>query len=420
MKVLHVSTYDHYSGAAIAANRLHLALESIDVSTQMLVQEKRTKLPSVIGPKGNFESFINLFVRPKIGSLIGKLQKSTNPIKHSYNFLPSGKHRLINRLDPDIVHLHWINNEMITIKEISKIDIPIVWSFHDMWPFCGAEHVDDLTYPERYTKSYNKQNRPKPYTGIDLDKWTWKRKKKYWDKNDFNIVVPSKWMKNCVKKSMLFNQSDVTVIPNPINTDIFKPIGKTTARYLLNLPNDKKIICFGAIGASKNSIKGFNYLKSALRILKDERFDKKIILLIFGDTHEREEELMGYNVKYYGRVKEEVKLALIYSSVDLVVVPSEIESFGQVAAESLSTGTPVVSFDIAGLKDVINHRSNGYLAQPFDSIDLAEGIKWILNLNSEDYTRICKMGREKVMSSFDKTLTAEKYKSLYKSILETS
>ena len=61
---------------------------------------------------------------------------------------------------------------MISIKDISKIDIPLVWTFHDMWPFCGGEH---FTENNRFQSSYNKLSRSKYESGIDINKLLWEK-----------------------------------------------------------------------------------------------------------------------------------------------------------------------------------------------------------------------------------------------------
>ena len=70
--------------------------------------------------------------------------------------------------------MHWINNEFISIKEIGKINIPIVWTFYDMWPFCGAEHY---TFEKRYINGYENSNKPIENNGVDLNKIIWEQKK---------------------------------------------------------------------------------------------------------------------------------------------------------------------------------------------------------------------------------------------------
>ena len=83
--------------------------------------------------------------------------------------------------------------------------------------------------------------------------------------------------------------------------------------------------------------------------------------------------------------------------------------------ESLACGTPVVGFNIGGNKDMIEHMKNGYLAEPFNTLDLKNGIEWVVN--NENHNELSKNARKKVIDRFDSNLVSEQYISLYKDIL---
>ena len=83
--------------------------------------------------------------------------KTKNPILHSPSFLSSSWVKKINSSDADIVNLHWVQHEMLSVSDISKIKKPLVWTLHDMWGFCGAEHI---SWDKRWLDGYNVDNRP--------------------------------------------------------------------------------------------------------------------------------------------------------------------------------------------------------------------------------------------------------------------
>ena len=143
--------------------------------------------------------------------------------------------------------MHWVQGEMLSIKDISKINKPLIWSFYDMWPFCGCEHY---AYNDRYTEGYKSNNRSEnePWY-FDINRWRWSQKAKLFTK-PIQILSPSKWMTDCVKKSYLMKNWPVETISLPIDTSVWSPKEKYSIRKELNLEQNSKIIT-GAVGGKK-------------------------------------------------------------------------------------------------------------------------------------------------------------------------
>ena len=192
--------------------------------------------------------------RGHIGNTLTNIMNTTNPILHSPSVLPSKwKNKLNNSID-DIVHLHWIAAEMLSIADIGKIRKPLIWTLHDMWAFCGAEHISN---DNRYIDGYRSSNRPEYEKGFDLNRWTWNRKVKHW-KKPIQIVTPSNWLAKCARNSSLMRDWPIQVVPNAINTDQWRPINQATARELLGLPRNEQILLFGAMGGAYEHHKGYS------------------------------------------------------------------------------------------------------------------------------------------------------------------
>jgi glycosyltransferase involved in cell wall biosynthesis len=411
MKVLIISKEDIQGGAFIAAYRLHNALLKNNVDSLMLVDKKMSDDSTVEGPGTKIAKLLASFRPHLINYSLVKLQKTNNKVIHNPSVLPSTLVKRINESDADIVNLHWIQSEMLSIKDISKIKKPIIWTIHDMWAFCGAEHY---TNDNRWREGYNFNNRPSYEKGFDLNKWTWKRKKKYW-KNPIQIVASSLWLAKCVNESKLMSNWPVVVVPNPLNTEIFKPMDKKNACTKLNLPNNVPLVLFGALGGQKDPRKGFDLLIEALKYLKHNPKAKRFELAIFGQNKPKSPPNLGFPIHYLGHLSNDIGLRLVYNAADAMVVPSTQEAFGQTASESIACGTPVVAFGITGLLDIVDHKINGYLAKPFDTNDLAQGIDWVLN--AKNYSEICKNAREKTLKEFDYRVVAKKYITLYEKTL---
>jgi glycosyltransferase involved in cell wall biosynthesis len=126
-------------------------------------------------------------------------------------------------------------------------------------------------------------------------------------------------------------------------------------------------------------------------------------------------EVAGIRIEEIGRISDPNVLNAQYNEADVTVVPSRQESFGQIAAESLSAGTPVVAFNYSGLTDIVSHGENGYLAKPYDVDDLAAGIDWVLT--HPQPKRLSESGRNKIASDFSYDRVASMYLDVYKKLL---
>ncbi|NQU27793.1 MAG: glycosyltransferase [Candidatus Marinimicrobia bacterium] len=416
MKVLFLSTSSVGGGAFIAASRIYSELRRSDMDVTMLTRAKA--FADIPLPKGiyNYRPFIRRLLS-YCERMIAKIYNDSNPISRSLNIFPSGLANLINRSNYDLIHLHWINDEMMSIMEIGLINKPIVWTLHDCWAFSGTEH-HDIHQTFRWKTGYNKSDQKLKSFGIDLDRWLWKKKQIYWRNSPFHFVAPSNWLANRIKHSKLFRNRPVSIIPNGLDTEVFRPHNKQSARDRLGLPKNQTILLFGAMNSTNDPIKGFDLLIKTLDILADNNSHINATAIVFGNLPLEKTISCKMPISYKGIIKDDRLLAMLYSSADLMLTPSRQEIFGQCASEALTCGTPVCAFKIGGLTDIIDHMQNGYLAQPYDPIDLAHGIQWLL----KDKQRLAEMGRNaraKAVECFDQKNVARQYRDLYKQVLNS-
>ena len=411
MKILIVNTSDVQGGAARAAYRLHKSLLVQNIDSQMLVQDKSSDDFTVFTQDKKTVKYWNKLRWAIDGILVGRYKDRTKT-----TFSPSwmGLSNIvdkINEIKPDIVHLHWVCRDMIRIEDLTKIKAPIVWSLHDMWPFTGGCHYDEEC--GLYEKSCGSCKVLGSTSETDLSKRVFNRKKKSFLKiDDMTIIGLSKWLSDCAKKSTLLKDKKHIHLPNPIDTNIFKPFDKVKSRELWNLPQNKKLILFGAIGVTSDPRKGFDELKSALQKIEKTELE----LVIYGCSEPKQSQEFGLKTHYLGTLIDDVSLVTLYNAVDVMVVPSLQENLSNVIMESLSCATPVVGFEIGGNSDMVEHKRTGYLVKPFDANDLACGMEWVLN--NEDYDKLCQNAREKVVREFDSEIVAKKYIELYEEILK--
>ncbi|MTC55629.1 MULTISPECIES: glycosyltransferase [Providencia] len=417
MKILHISHSDILGGAARASYRLHRALLASGLNSEMMVRIKKTDDWTILSSTSRVEKLVDIF-RSTIGSSINKLQKSKNISLHSGNWLPSFWAKKINASDADIVNIHWVGNETLSIKDLGKINKPIVWTMHDMWPFCGSEHIADYGQEARWKIGYTPRNRASNDHGIDLDRLTWLRKKNAWNNQLIHVVAPSQWMSECIKDSILFKKNPTYIIPNVLDTRVYKPLNQDFCRDALNLPKDKFIILFGAIGGSNDVNKGHDLLISALSKATNRIYNDDILCIIFGQSEPQHPQKIPFKTKWLGHIYDDTTLSLLYNSANVMVVPSRIDNLPQTATEAHACGTPVVSFATTGLVDIIEHKKTGYLAKPFCIDDLANGIIWILanKLYQSDIRDNVRKKAEKLWAS---DVVIEKYIDVYKKALDT-
>ena len=412
MKIIHLNHSDISGGAARSAYRIHHSLLKEGANTEMWVEKAISNDYSIKQPFNYLEKKINKFCNLIIHHSIVKMLKTKNKIIHSPSILPSRWLKYINNSDADIVHLHWIQNEMLSIKDISKIKKPVVWTLHDMWAFCGAEHY---TSDNRWINGYHQNNRPNYETGFDLNRWTWHRKKEYW-KKPIQVVTSSNWLANCVKKSKIMHNWPVSVIPTPIDIINWKPLDKIVARKKLNLPINVPLILFGADSDLNDRRKGFDLLLSALKNLKKNSYTKKIELVVFGHDKPNYQIHFDFPIHYTGQLNNDVELQTVYSATDLTIVPSRQDNLPNIVIEAQACGSPVVAFDIGGLPDIIQHKKTGYLAKPFNTEDLANGISTILINNK--FGEFNKYSTENISLNFNEKKIAQSYLNIYEMILK--
>jgi glycosyltransferase involved in cell wall biosynthesis len=414
MKVLLLNTSDAENGSARAAYRLHRGLQSIGVTSQMLVQSKSTNEPTVTAPKTNLSVGI---ARTKISfdALPLKVYPQRQDTTFSLQWTPDRVRPKVAKVNPDVINLHWVNSGYVQIETVAKFKQPIVWTLHDMWAFTGGCHYSQDC--DRYTAACGACPQLDSSKDWDLSRWVWQRKIKAWRNINLTVVALSSWLANCASSSSLFKDVRIELIPNGLDIQRYRPINRQVARELLNLPHNKQLVLFGSLKATTDKRKGFHLLQSALQDLSKSGWKDKLELVVFGASEPENLPDFGFKAHYLGTFSDDLSLALIYSAADIFVLPSTQENLANTVMEALACGTPCVAFSIGGMPDMIEHQKNGYLAQPYKIEDLAQGVAWVLE-NEERHQKIGKRAREKAEQEFTLESQAHRYLSLFKEILD--
>lgn len=305
--------------------------------------------------------------------------------------------------EADIIHLHWINQGGLSLKNIQQLQSlgkPIVWTMHDMWPFTGiCHHANDCRNYEQVCLSC-------PKAADILAKKTFIAKQQIWE--NISLVGCSRWIASLATNSSLSKACMVTSIPNPIDITIFSPVPKEEARKRLGLSMEKKYILFGAVNSTAAE-KGLQYLLEADLCLQSE----DVCYLVVGLNGTKVIEHLHRQGVDLGYITDEHQKALVYSAADVYVTPSLAENLPNMIMEAMACGTPCVGFEIGGIPEMIDHKQNGYVAHYKDAQDLAAGIDWVLSAKND----LGAAARKKVETAYAEPIVANQYIALYQSLL---
>jgi glycosyltransferase involved in cell wall biosynthesis len=391
MNVLLIGTTDILGGAAKVSWEIKKALEARGDRVTLFVADKRSKDPNVkIIPRSKWRKLLGFICATE-------KYLSTDWIVDTEEFK-----------NADIVHCHNIHGRFFNLETLQKMSIekPVVWTLHDEWaltPHCAYTLEGTAMKNGLYVcPSIDTQPR---LLWDNTSKLSLERIALY-QKSRLHLVTPSLWLRDRTLHTILKEQ-DVRLIPNGIDTSAFVQSEKSAARTKLNLPLDKKIILFLATAGKANTWKGWKYTEEVIAHYKN---DPDILFLNVGNLVEEQTES---NVLYRKHVNDASELALYYSAADVLLFTSIAENFPLVILEAMSCGLPIVSFDVGGVKEVVTHLENGFIAPYKDTTALKEGVHFILNLPEDKRTALSSQSIQKVKGGYDVSHMTSQYLALY-------
>jgi glycosyltransferase involved in cell wall biosynthesis len=411
VRIVHVNATDILDGAARAVYRLHKGLQAAGADSQMFVMHAAANDATVRAPQGIRGKLTRALAPPLNRAMLWWYpHRPYQRIQWSVNWFPYPSAGVFNRLQADIIHLHWIGSGTMPIASLPRLRSPILWTLHDEWAMTGGCHYAGSC--QGFQLKCGKCPQLASAFAWDLSRFTWHWKHKHWSRLRLSLVAPSRWMAERAKQSSLLHDFPIRVIPNGIDTSRYRPLERQMARGLLGLPLAKQLILFGAMSGDSDPRKGFQYLQPALQKLALEGWAEKAELIVFGASKPQTGIEMGIPIHYLGYLFDDLSLALVYSAADVFVAPSVEDNLPNTVMEALACGVPAVAFSIGGMADLIEHEATGYLAQPLDPNDLAHGLGWVLE-DRERYSRLAERARHKVETEFAVELVARQYLDLY-------
>lgn len=415
MKIVIVNTKQSGGGAAIAASRLFSALRDAGIDVHLVVAEGNggdgvTVLSDSLAGRLRYRLAF-LFERAGIW-ICNKLSR-----RGLFEVSTADRGMCISNLkvvkEADIVHLHWINQGMLSIKGIKRLVASgkrIVVTPHDMW-YCTAicHHSYGCT---RFTDKCGDCRFLASPSEHDLAARVWSRKRGMFDKN-VRMVALSRWIRERISASAITGGCKCDIIPNSIDCNVYHTdYTRKEVREKYGIPQEGKVIIFGAAKLN-DPIKGSGMLFEAVERCK---YRDMVTLVLFGNIKNDTGFLERIPCRhvYVGCIYGDAEKAALYAAADIAAVPSHYETFGQVIAEAEACGTPALAFDNGGQSDIIEHKKNGYLAVYPDIDDLTRGLEWLVENGGEEMRRYAS---ESIAGRFSPESVAKSHLNLYRDLL---
>ncbi|QXV66623.1 glycosyltransferase family 4 protein [Mucilaginibacter sp. 21P] len=420
MKVALINTSDAGGGAAEACMRLLNALRQHGIEATVVVQEQRRQAEHVHGVNQSFFGKLKArfnFLLERIPYIL--FEEREKAVRFAFSTANVGtditKDDVIKQAD--VIHIHWTNSGFLSVQDLKKLlalNKPVVWTLHDMWAFTGGCHYAG---PCNHFKNQcgNCYFLRDPQDD-DLSHSGWLRKSSLFEQaKNLSIVTCSHWLGEVAMKSSLLKGFMIEAIPNPIDTEVFSPKDKAAMRAKWKVTDSAKVILFGAANINDRR-KGINFLVEALDHLKALSADERVEIVIFGKNKHFDTSTLPFPVHQLNTITSPSDLAEIYSLADVFISPSVEDNLPNMIMEAMACGTPVVAFNTGGIPDLVDHWTNGYLAEFKSSSDLATGLQMLLN--THEWDKYSSAARYKVKRVFNNEKVAGQYISLYQSVLK--
>jgi glycosyltransferase involved in cell wall biosynthesis len=231
-----------------------------------------------------------------------------------------------------------------------------------------------------------------------------------YSQSNLTIVTPSRWLTEQAQASML-NRFPIHHIPYGIDTTAYQPLDPQLCKTVLGIPQNKKVLLFAA-DSLKDSRKGGDVLFQALQQLPPS-LKAETVLLTFGSGGETITSQLGIPTLSLGYISSDRLKSVAFSAADLFIFPTRADNLPLVLQESMACGTPMVSFKIGGVPDLVRHQVTGYLAAPEDTADFCNGIVTLLTDEAlrEKMSRNC---REIAVTEYPLEFQAKRYIEIYR------
>ena len=413
-----MNTHDGGNGAARAAYRLHRGLREEGISSRMFVRTKETDDGSVDA----FEMSLGLSLWERVRRWLRRerIQRAFSPYEETrpeqaelfYDDRTPYKGHILNQSpSADIYQLHTIYGFVDHRSFFHEVSRPVVWTLHDVNPFTGGcQYNVDCT---RYRQSCGRCPQLGSETERDLSRHVWHRKRcasrPLIEEGRLQVVAPSTWMAREARRSSLFSEATIEVIPNGLDPEAFRPRDTEGVATALGIPPDHRIVLFLA-SSTEHPRKGFDLFSEAVEAIGESEVS---FISVGGGEPELAEHLHHVHL---GHVESDLLLSVFYSLADLFVIPSRQDNLPNTVLESMACGTPVVGTDTGGIPDMVRPGETGWLAETGNVRELRATIETALREKGKR-TQMASRCRRVVEKKYTLERQAREYKALYHSLM---
>lgn len=317
--------------------------------------------------------------------------------------------REIDKIEPDLIHLHNIHGYYLHVnvlfKYLKKVNIPVVWTLHDCWPFTGhCSHFQYVNCSKWQTECFacpNGHRYPKSWF-IDNSRRNYNEKKAlFTGLESLVIVAPSEWLA-CNLKSSFLSEYETRVIYNGVDINKFKPTGSdlVSTKFLLKR---KYILGVANIWSNRKGLDDFIGLRKLI--------DPEIDIVLVGHANEKMKTLPS-GIKGIARTENIEELAALYSNAEVLVNPTYVDNFPSVNIESLACGTPVITYDTGGSPEAVDPLT-GIVIEKGNVYELAGAVNEVLFSKEKFRKEQC---RERAVNRFSSKERFSEYLHIYEDL----
>lgn len=407
MNVLHINQSDLGGGASIAGYRLHQELLKHGVNSRIMAWGPKTNDPRVATfPRARLSEKLTEPITRQLGLYYIDRFATFNLQKHAFY------------KDAQILNFHNLHGgsdgffNYLAMPLLTR-NKPAVYTLHDMWSFTG--HCAYSFGCDRWKQGCGQCPHLDVYPAVTRDntRIEWKLKRWAYRRSNLAVITPSRWLAEQARQSIL-NHVPIHCIPNGVDTALYRPRDRQQCRSILGIPDEKKVLMFAANTLS-DTRKGGDLMIQALQQLPLS-LKNQVVLLTIGGGQDDVLKTTGLSTFNFGYVTSEVFKSILYATADIFVFPTRADNLPLVLQESMACGTPMVSFAVGGVPDLVRPGETGYLAQPENVADFVAGIVKLLEEN--DYReRLSTRCRAIALEEYTLEQQATRYQTIYETLL---